>query len=250
MGRWQETTLRAAAVVAVREDDQALLRFLSILPVATAAQILALAYPGRNPRTVAKHLYRLGHRGILARLRIPARSGKKDQPARGVALWYLTPAGRQAAAAIWGGDPEAPHPLPPLTTPRGAALAWAAAAVTEWVVQCRTLGVEMGLAVPGPELGWPGWPPVGGKEPEEPPPLLAVRLRDGRTLAVDFLRPGGTIPATRRRLYGAMLSRQGGAPVNGLLIVGWGASTRELGPGIYVAEPNTGANWVLKFRTL
>lgn len=237
--------MRAGAVAAVRESDRRLLRLLTAVPVAATRQIPPLVDPDAAPGVVVRHLYRLADRGLLARIRIPARAAE-GAAARGAALWYLPAAGRQVAAAVWGTDPDAPSPLPPMTTPHGAALAWAAAAVTEWLVQCQALGLTVGLEAPGAELGWPGWPAGGSRPALDLPPLVLARVKGcAETLAVDFVRPGGTIPQARLRRYQELLAARGGAVrVAAVLAVGWSAPMRQPVAGIVVCTPAAGAEWV------
>lgn len=239
MGRWPDATTRGAAVLAVREDDRKLVRLLSILPVATTAQIPVLAYPGRNRRTITRHLYRLAARGLLANIRIPACSGD-GLAARGAALWHLSPAGRQVAAAIWDGDPKRQFPSRRLRPRAVRPVAWAAAAVTEWVTHCQVVGLELGLAIPGAELGWSGWLP--GTAGAEPPLLLIARRRH-------FLRPGAMVSARRLQMYRQIVTPARGAPgpaVHSILVIGWTAVPRNLEPGRFMQNPTMAAAWVKK----
>lgn len=243
MGRWPQTTLRGAANVSLRDDDKTLLQRLFVLPGALTRQIPSLAYPGQNLETVTRHLYRLADRGILDRLRLGPFAGR-HVAVHGGAVWYLTPAGREIAAATWGLDPEEPTPLAAPTTPRAAAQALAAAAVTEWVMLCRERGLDLRLALPGTLIEWPGWPPSAGKEISKPPPLLLAKIGASPLIAVDFLRAGGVLSAQRLAQYQEMLAAGTGSGIGALVVIGWDCDVRDLATGVHMANPHAAVQWL------
>lgn len=109
-------------------------------------------------------------------------------------LWYLTPEAREAYLEFIG-EPDRPLVFPCPSTAEGAAVARAASAVGEVIVETMRRGVPVSVAVPLAKLKWPEWPLQLRKRGPHPDvntqslPLVWVSVGEHRwPIVIDFAR--------------------------------------------------------------